>query len=541
MKMHKRRPVSFLAALLLIGALLLSACSGGGGTSTDPGTTPDPGTGDPSAGDSAGTPKAGGILRFGISRDPIGMDPNIGYGVSSASLQGNIYDTLVEFTADGSVVPSLAEEVETPDATTYIFHLRKGVVWHDGSPFTSADVKYTLDRVRNPDNALTRQREMSIIESIETPDDHTVIVKLSEPSPAFLNVLAGREMYIANAAWMESNDPVKGAMGTGPFRLESYDPGAEYVLVKNENYWKEGMPYLDKLVLIPYQEDGARVNALRGGEVDMIEYVPWTDIALLERDGSYKTTIGYDSFTIVRINHNVAPFNDERVRQALNYIVDRDEIIAIAFGGYGNAVTGGLLPADHWAHNADLVGTYGKDWDKARELLTAAGVDPAQTPLKMTSSVLTYHNDPGQAVMAQLKAFGFPVEYDTIETAQLLEKRQNGDYMLLTDGLGFSWPDPDAYGVYFGTGGSGHARGVNFSDPVLDELLARGRATVDPEERKAVYRQFEERLLEQAPWIFLLYRPQAEAMASYVEGFVRLGAGLGTESVGRFEYVWLSK
>lgn len=489
------------------------------------------------------TPKYGGTLRIGISRDVVGMDPNIGYGVSSASLQGNIYDTLVEFNADGTLRPALAESWETPNPTTYVFHLRKGVVWHDGSPFTAADVKFTLERVMDPSNNLTRHKELSVIQRIETPDEYTVVLELSAPYGALLDVLASREMYIASKAWMEAgNDPVNSAMGTGPFKLDSYDPGSEYRLVRNENYWKEGLPYVDRLVLRPYEDDNARVNALLGGEVDFAEYIPWTFLAMFERDPNYKLAIGYDSFNVIRINQNRPPFDDVRVRQALNYIIDREAVINVAFGGYGMPITGGLLPEGHWAFNADLAGTYGKNWEKARQLLAEAGVNPADVDFTITSSVLSYHDDTGQAVLAQLRQFGFTrARYETIQVPQLLEKRQNGDYYLMVDGLGLSWPDPDSISQYFESRGSGHAAGVNFSDPELDALFREGRSITDQETRKEVYRRLEQRYLEVAPWIFVLYRPQAEAMRATVNGYVRLGAGLGTNSMGLMEYLWLDQ
>lgn len=489
----------------------------------------------------AQTPKYGGTLRVGISRDVIGMDPNIGYGVSSSSLQGNLFDTLVEFTEDGSLVPALAESWETPDPTTYVFHLRKGVTWHDGSPFTSADVKFTLERVLDPEASFTRQKELSVIERIETPDSHTVRVELREPYGALLDVFAGRELYIASKAWIEAdNDPVNDVMGTGPFMLQSYEPGSEYVLVRNDNYWKEGLPYVDRLILRPYEDDNARINALRGGEVDFAEYIPWTFLSVLERDRNFKVTVGYDSFNVVRINHNRPPFDDVRVRQALNYIIDRQAVLDVAFGGYGMPITGGLLPEDHWAYNAHLDGTYETNWDKARELLAEAGVDPAAVEFTVTSSVLTYHDDVGQAVLAQLRQFGFTeARYETIQTSTLLEKRRNGDYTLMADGLGMSWPDPDSLSMYFETNGSGHAAGVNFADAELDALFDEARRSTDQDHRMALYSKMEERYLELAPWIFLLYRPQTEAMSAKVNGWVRFGAGLGTDSMGRMEYIWL--
>lgn len=498
-------------------------------------TTEDPGNLDP---------VYGGTLRFALGRDSVAFDPHIYYGASSASIQGNIYDGLIGYAADGTLQPALAKSWENPDDITWIFHLISGVKFHDGSDFNADDVIYSLERIMNPETAATRGNLLRAqIVSMEAVDELTVKITLAGPNATFLSVLAAPDCFMVDKEWSESGHNFKSeANGTGPFMLAEYEPGVQYVLNKNPNYWKEGLPYLDKVVLVPIQDDNTRINSLKNGDIDMAEVIPWQDTLSLKK-APYKIYSGYETFNFVRINTNRAPLDNPKVRQALNYIIDREEICQVAFGGEAKPISAGLILEDHWAFSDELKGYWKKDHEKAKELLADAGYsDPSQLKITLESSNLPIHLDNAQLIQNQLSNFGIDITLKVLEVPTLLEKRTSGDYGLLMDGTSLPWPDPDAYAQFFhSVEGTIYAKAVGFHNEELDQLLEQGRTVLNQTDRKGIYYQAEQVLLEEAPWIFVLWRSQAESTWDYVQGFVHFGGAAGFYSTANLENIWLNK
>src|SRR5262249_48915866 len=159
-----------------------------------------------------------------------------------------------------------------------------------------------------------------------------------QPSASFLELLASGEAMMVDAKWARAGgDFKKATSGTGPFKLGPFETGVRYSLVKNPDYWEAPLPYLDPIELATVAKDGQRVSALKTGTVDMTEYVPWQAIGELEKDPSIKVYVGYDTFNVIRLNPRRAPFDNVKIRQAMNYLVDRKEIIDLAWGGIGRA------------------------------------------------------------------------------------------------------------------------------------------------------------------------------------------------------------
>jgi ABC-type transport system substrate-binding protein len=487
-----------------------------------------------------GTP--GGTLRWGLLRDPIAFDPHINYGASSSSLQGNVYDMLVEYDREGNIIGALAESWEaSDDGLEYVLNLRQGVVFQDGAAFDAEDVVANFDRIMNEETGASRRAELSNVGSYEATDQYTVTLTLPQPYATLLPVLATDEMAMADKDWLESGvDPTQEMNGTGAFILDTFEKEVRYVLVKNPNYWKEGLPYLDSIEQMPIPDDNARMNALRSGEITYAEYVPWQNMAEFAEDDNYTSFKGFDTYNIVRLNPSRPPLDNKLVRQALNYAIDRDAVIAVAFGGEGEAMTTGLFPQDSPWYHQELEGHWTYDPDRAMELLAEAGVDPSSVTLDFAVATISVHSDTGQVVAQQLEDLGFTVNIIQQDVPTLTERRTTGDYQMMQDGLSLSYPDPDAYSFYFDIGGAAYARGVGYENQTLADLLEQGRSEPDPEKRKEIYRQFEEALLDEALWIFILFRPQAEVMAANVMGYERLSA-IGLDSQGYAEYIWIDE
>jgi peptide/nickel transport system substrate-binding protein len=261
-------------------------------------------------------------------------------------------------------------------------------------------------------------------------------------------------------------------------------------------------------------------------------------MAEFDEDDNYELYKGFDTYNIVRLNVSRPPLDNKLVRQALNFAIDREAVIAVAFGGEGEEMTVGLFPqASPW-HQQELDPYWTYDTDKAQELLAEAGVDPSGVTLDFAVATISVHSDTAQVVAQQLEDLGFTVNIIQQDVPTLTERRTTGDYQMMQDGLSLAYPDPDAYSVYFDIGASQYAKGVGYENQEVADLLAQGRAELDPDARKEIYKQFTETLLDDAPWIFILFRPQAEVVAKNVKGYTRIViAGLGSESY--MENIWI--
>lgn len=525
-----------LVALVAMGAVILTSCQ-----SASNGPAP------VSAGAGANataTPKSGGTIKYALLRDPVNFEPHQWGGYSSIAFQGSIYDGLLEYDEKGQIRGALAEKWEQPDPLTYVFHLRQGVKFQDGTAFDAEDVKATFDRIKDPKTAAEQRVLMENVAKIETPDPFTVKVTLATPSAVFLNALARATTLIVSADDVKSGFTFKTKTnGTGAFILTSWEPGGQYVLKKNPNYWKKGLPYIDQLIEFAIPDDKARANALRTGEADFADSIPWQEYDALEKDGFnvYKSST---VFTFVRLNTSVAPLNNKKVREALNYVVDRDAILQGAFGGFGKVVNGPLQQEGTTFYWKDLENYYKKDLDKARALLVEAGYKtPAEVPpLEWSVVNLVTQSAPSQIMLQELQQFGLRVTYKTIDTPTLVSNRASGAYQMMTDAMGFADNDPNGLRQYFDSkAGTSFATGVKYKNDRLDQLLAQGAQTTNTDERKKMYREAEGLILDEAPWVFLNWRPSAEAAPKYVKDYIVPPGLQATESLGRWEYLWLDK
>jgi ABC-type transport system substrate-binding protein len=486
-------------------------------------------------------PVSGGTLRYGAVRDMSVFDPHQSGGISNAWVIGNIYDKLVTFDQEGNFVGELASSFEQVDDLTYRFVLRDGVTFHNGEPFTANDVIATIDRIKDESVQAVNFDAATNIAQATAVDDFTLEIVLKELDLAFLHELASDTFYIISAADADATySTPDNYNGTGPFTLESWEPQRAFNLVKHAGYWKPGQPYVDRVEIMPILDDGARVDALLSGELDLVEYVPWQSFEVVESAGAQLfPSNGLQSY--LRLNTNEEPLTSKPLRQAISYIINRSDVNEIAFGGRGIPMTGSLQPQDSQYYVAELDGFYEQNLEKAAELIKEAGYDsPADVPVidfQVSTSALS--QQPAQVIQQQLQDFGLQLEFRTIEVATLFENRANGTYTLHMDGGGMSWPDPDYLRTYLhSSDGTSHAVGVGYSNPDLDQLLEEGMDTTDVEERKAIYRQVEEMVLDDCPMIFILWRAQAEAAAANLRGYYALPNGLETYRVDHFEDLW---
>ena len=480
----------------------------------------------------AQTPRKGGTLRYGTVTEVTNLDPHVYGGNAWRVLIEALYSPLVGYDATGAVVPRLAERWEQPDSRTILFHLRAGTTFHDGAPVTAEDVKFSLDRIIDEKTAATLRTNL-IGATVTIVDAKTVRVEKPQPDATLLSILALPEAAIVSRKWIESGANVKAsANGTGPFVLTQYEPMVRAVLEKNPTYFVDGQPYLNGVEVRMIKSDDARVNALRSGSLDMIDFVPWKDIDMLGRMPNFKVDSSGGAFMNIWFNATRKPFDDPRVRQAIAYAVDREAISKAAFFGHGSPIYGPPTPSDSPFYNKELDGRFKRDPAKAKALLAQAGQDKGLEIELIVFQGLGIYTTTAQVIQANLKEIGVTVNIRLVEWANVMERKNAANYDAMLYGVSMKLPDPDAYAYYFGADSTYWAKPIGYRDEELEKLLAEGRATTETGKRKAIYAKVEERLLETSPWVFVNYREQAQAYRRNVKGYTHLSGALNESSAG---------
>lgn len=466
----------------------------------------------------------GGVFRVGMQTDPVGLDPHTTQATATRNMLENTYDTLVSLNENLEIVPALAESWEaSDDGLTWTFHLREGVTFHNGDLLKASDVVYSLNRIKDPEIASPRSGDLELIESMEAPDDNTVVLTLSEPFSPLLSKLALSLNVIVSEAVASANDLNEVVIGTGPFKFVEYIPQTKMTLVKNENFWgtdADGnqLPYLDGIEFTFYPEPTARTTAIQTGNVDFIEYVPAPDVEILQADPEVEVVGGLaTNFRSLYINAAVAPFDNVLVRQAVAYAIDEQAIVEVAlFGTGGVAADGTTLPSSAF-YGIDSSPYIGRDVEKAKELLAEAGyADGFEFDLYVTSTY-DFLRTPAEIIQANLADIGITANIVAEDWTVYLPKVLEGDFTTTILGnSGLADPDDYLYNV-FHTGSSDNFS--NFSNAEIDALLDQGRQASDPDERKAIYDEAQALILEQSPHVFLFHSAQYEALRNNVKGF----------------------
>ncbi len=491
MKRHLQPPVHriLVGAAALVTAVTLAACSG----------TPGAGT---------STPTAGGTLTIALSEDPGSLDPNVSSAYASWQVTSYIYGSLLRPGEDGKQQEGdVAESWTQPDDLTYDFTLRDGVEFSDGTPVTSADVKYSFDRILDPATASPWAGIFKTISSIETPDDKTVIFHLSAPFAPFLSYLS-YPMYtpILEQKTVEANNGslASAAMGTGPYSLVSFTPGGEVVLTKNTHYWMTGKPLINDIDMKVITDDTARLSAVKTGTVqaaqfndprlsDLVGNAPGLTIQVPDSE-SWEMSIA--------LNQTEAPFNNVDVRRAISEGIDRDALIKLVLNGQGSIgskIPPASAPYGFSGDPKDLpYSTY--DPDDAKQLLASAGYpDGLTVDLNIPTTALPEQT--ASALKDQLAKIGVTLNIVETDQTSLLNAFIATSYSgMAMDPLVWQ-PDPDADIHDIWTSDSSINLG-KFSDADLDAAIEAGRSTSDVAARTAAYQKAQLIVAQNAYMVF---------------------------------------
>jgi peptide/nickel transport system substrate-binding protein len=509
----------------------------------------------------AQAPKSGGVLTTSPLSATPSLSPHEESTIATVQQASPCFNNLVYYdptkkveTVD-TVIPELAEKWSWQDNyRNLVFFLRKDVKWHDGKPFTSADVKYTFDAVRGAPDARARLRVnprklwYEAVEAIEAPDPHTVVFRLKHPQPSLLLMLASgySPVYPAHVPLAEFKNK---CIGTGPFKLKENKPGELVEYVRNPDYFIKGRPYLDGLKFVVIRDRSTQIAALQSGQLD-VAGSGWNKTnAENARNGAPKLIIGEADSNVndnVLINFKKAPYNDVRVRRAINLALDRKAYLVGP--RQGAATFGGALlpkPAGVWglpsAEVAKLPGMADPKKQKAdaKKLLAEAGFT-ASNPLKMVVSTraLAIYVDTASWMVDQLEQIGVQATLEQIETGVWHPKMTRLEYQVALNLTGVGIDDPDAQ--LFENYHCGSQRNFSgYCSEEIDKLMAQQSQMLDKAKRLALVNEIDRKLQADAARPILGWGKQYEVHWPHVKGWVAHENSI--YNVSRRQDVWLDK
>lgn len=474
------------------------------------------------------TPVAGGSLTMSLADDDVqSFDPIIPTDNMSIWTMLLIYDQLIRVAPDGvSLEAGLAEKWEvSDDFLTYTFHLRDAK-WHDGTPVTAADAAYSITRAAT-DPASTWASMMTAMKSAEAQDDKTLIISMKSPYAPFEADLALFSSSIIPKAVHEAQKEklFDKPIGSGPFVFDSWNKGAEIVLKKNATYWDPGKPYLDELHFMVLTDANARMLQFQGGDLDIVTAVPYSQIESLKANPDVVVLQEAVARTdYVMINNGRDPWSDKNLRQAINYAIDKDTLLAnVLFGNGKMANTYLPLMAGH----SDAVPGYPFNLDKAKELVAQSkGKDGFKGELLIASGD-SVGDQMAQIIASQLKEIGGEITVTQMEGAARREKtRVKMDYDFSLGYYTTDIIDPDELTAFAvaSTGGA-IAKWTNYKNDEVDKLTAQAAAEHEWDARAKIYEQIQQLHSDDAPMIFLFYPTGGVATSSAVQDFKVLPTG----------------
>ena len=466
----------------------------------------------------AQAPRPGGAFVSAQTTEATGLDPQLVPAFSRSRRSPMMYNQLVRFDADMQPVPELAESWEVSrDGLVWTFKLRQGVKFHDGQELTSADVKFTFDRLfeRSPGKS-----DFIAVDRVEPAGRHAVKFVTKEPFAGLLAALGGFWGFIISEAGIKRHgDLNKAALGTGPFVLQDWKVEQQMVLTRHPQYFKKGLPYVDEVILRIIPDEANIVAALRTGQIHHAFLEDNKNFNLLKGEkgltGHRSSRLGYD---FLNINASRGPLKDVRVRQAISWAVDRSQVLRVAASGFGRLTAPATAPMKQWQLPEDQWLRYYKpDLDRAKRLMADAG-QAAGFSVKL-GVIPTFPTMVlgAPVVAAQLKKIRINAEIENVEYAVWIKRWLAKDFDLTMNTTpGYADPDTAFFRALHSTKGQNWN---SWSVPELDQLLEEGRRTLEPRKRKEIYDRAQVLILENVPHLWLFSADAIDFTQASVKGF----------------------
>ncbi len=459
------------------------------------------------------TPKTGGSISIAISQDlDQSLDPHTATSAGKREIFFNIFEGLVKADPDGNFKPALAESYEiSEDAKTFTFKLREGVLFHNGSKLTAEDVVYTLDRCRGAETGTPLLSAYGSIESVTALDEMTVEVKLSEPNVEYLAYL--NTAIIPHDYNGQDTFPI----GTGPFKFKSHSVQESIVLERFEDYWGEPA-YLDQVTFRIIENTDALVMALRSGSIDMSVHRVSSDVQEIGPDYDLLESPS-NIVQAMYLNNAVKPLDDIRVRQALNYAVDIEEVMMFTNDGLGTPLGSSIYPAFGKYFMPELAEAYPYDPAKAKELLKEAGYPNGFSLTITVPSNYMVHVNAAQVIAEELKAVGIDAKINLVEWATWLSDVYQGRKFEATV-VGFDASFLTARALLERWISSNGKNMINFNDPEYDRVLSAAFTATDEAEQTELYKQAEKILSDDAANVYLMDPNELTVISKKLGGYV---------------------
>jgi peptide/nickel transport system substrate-binding protein len=544
--LSSKRIWAFLS-LLIVATMLLAACGGAPAAQTPAATSaaaPAAATAAPAAPaataaapaaataaapDAAPTAAAAtsgaanGTLTVALTTNPNSLDMPATAEINAAMTAWQMYDSLVWVDDTGKIMPALAESWDiSADGTEYTFKLRPGVTFHNGEPFTADSVIVSWQRGSRPEMQFGDR--WTIAKSVEKVDDLTVKIKTEKPNPLLLRTIASNWAMVPAKYTAEVGDAGFNAkpVGTGPFEFVEWIKEDRIVMKANPNYWQAGLPKVEQLIFRPIPESATRVAAIQTGEADVVARLSAEEAGTLEGKANLQLVrYPVDRVYYITFNNLTSgkgkPTEDARVRQAMNYAVDREAIVESLFKGAAKLSTGFVTPTN-LGYNA-AIKPYAYDPDKAKALLTEAGFpDGFEMAFACPSGAYTNFEQVCEAVKGYLEAVNIKTDLEFMESGKYWDLEGKKELPPL---FGDSWSEAsgEAFPRLRGALAGQDAAFSAWSDPKIDELLGKISTTIDDKARGDLYSQLHQYMYDNPPFIYL-YEPETfEAISTRVQNY----------------------
>jgi len=471
---------------------------------------------------------SGKTLRVGIGVDADTLDPAGQTTTTISNIIRLIAEPLFITSPNGTIVPVLADSYNvSSNGTVYTIKLKKGIKFQDGEPLNSEAVKFTLERILDPNVKVPSRGNFLLIDHVETVDEYTVNIYLKKPFAPFLGVLTSAYIIAPNATKQLgdkiANNPA--GIGTGPYMFKEWVKGDHITLVANPNYWN-GTPYFSQMIFKVVPDASTREAMLLSGDLDLIIQPPPSDLASLSSRGDVKVSWTISTREMyIGINTQYGPLNDTRVRQALNYAIDKDSLIKYVLFGLGSPEDS-ILPPFVLGHIA--VGPYQYDPQKAKQLLAQAGYPNGFSVTLITpNGRYLFDTQVAETIAQYLRDIGIQVNVRTYDwptyVSTILAPLNKTELQLFLLGWSPSVPDPYFYTFQLFHSSQFTPNGFNnffYNNTEADKLLELGATTTDPQLRAQIYQNLTKIVWNDAPMIFLYYQGFVVAYRSTLSNVV---------------------
>jgi peptide/nickel transport system substrate-binding protein len=453
--------------------------------------------------------QVGDTINFGLESDPRAIEPALGYDFTANVVICNITEGLMKLNTSNGLEPLLAETFEQPDATSYVYTLRDGVTFHDGSPLTVADFIASIERVRNPSIASPMGWMFDPVDTIEQTGDKQLTIKLKSPSASFQYVAAVTAMHAMPKSLIDStpDTPTQSPIGTGPYKFVRWDAGSEIVLEKNESYWQEGKPYFANASFKIVIDPTTRSTGLKTGDLNMVRDIPPDQLPTVQGIETVQLldVVGF-SINMIAMRNDQEPFNDIKVREAVSKAIDVDSIMTNLVKETGVRANATTVPPSMPGSASDQLTPIAFDLEGAKAALAASSVPDGFSTKLLVDSESTQRVAEAQAVQEMLKELNIEVEIVKKPQAERITDLQGGDY----DGMTFhEWGSdfPDANGMLLPLFSSRSVPPQNnqsyYSNPQVDELLDQADAEVDLEKHNQLLIDAQKLIAADMPIVWL--------------------------------------